>query len=242
VVITHPVEIVKGVVDSNFLLLCDHASNHIPDDLNNLGLSPEYLERHIAYDIGAAAMTRAMAQHLKAPAILTRFSRLIIDPNRGPDDPTLVMRLSDKAIIPGNARITEDDIAERKRRFYDPYDEAIRTVLDEAERAGKSLIIISNHSFTPCWQGYQRPWQVGLLWDGDDRIARPVINALTRDKTLCVGDNEPYGGGLPGDTIQRHASTRSLRNVLVEVRQDLISTQEGAEEWALKLSKIVCDF
>src|SRR3954453_12367657 len=121
----HPVDIVDGAVESGALILCDHASNAVPPDLGDLGLPEAEFRRHIAYDIGAAAVTRSLARRLNAPAILTRFSRLIIDPNRGRDDPTLVMRLSDGAVVPGNAKVDEAEIQRRIERFYDPYDDAI---------------------------------------------------------------------------------------------------------------------
>lgn len=123
---THPVETIVGDLARGIVLLCDHASNEVPDDLNSLGLPPEQFERHIGYDIGAAEVTRELARRLGAPAVLTRFSRLVIDPNRGRDDPTLVMRLSDGAVVPGNASIDDEGVAERIRRFYDPYDAHVR--------------------------------------------------------------------------------------------------------------------
>jgi predicted N-formylglutamate amidohydrolase len=121
-----PVETIEGALESGILILCDHASNAVPPDLGDLGLPEAEFERHIAYDIGAAAVTRSLARRLGAPAVLTRFSRLIIDPNRGRDDPTLVMRLSDGAVVPGNAHVDDAEIASRIERFYDPYDAASR--------------------------------------------------------------------------------------------------------------------
>src|ERR687889_2309887 len=132
----HPVEVVPGAVGSGALILGHHASNEVPPDLEDLGLPESEFERHIAYDIGAAAVTRRLARHLGAPAILTRFSRLIIDPNRGRDDPTLVMRLSDGAVVPGNAGVDDAEIARRIQRFYDPYDAAIASAVDRALAAG----------------------------------------------------------------------------------------------------------
>src|SRR4028119_2494175 len=120
-----PVETIEGSLESGVLILCDHASNAVPPDLGDLGLPETEFQRHIAYDIGAAAVTRSLARRLRAPAILTRFSRLLIDPNRGRDDPTLVMRLSDGAVVPGNARVGLDEVMRRIERFYDPYDAAI---------------------------------------------------------------------------------------------------------------------
>ncbi len=236
---SHPVEIVPGTAESGALILCDHASNAVPEDLRALGLPAAEFERHIAYDIGAAAVTRALARHLGAPAILTRFSRLVIDPNRGRDDPTLVMRLSDGAVVPGNAFIDEREVERRIARFYDPYDAAIRSAVGAGMRAGHPPCLIAVHSFTPVWRGSPRPWHAGILWDADDRFARPLIEGLRADPSLVVGDNEPYDGALAGDTIHRHATVRGLASTLIEIRQDLIADEAGAESWAARFAGLL---
>ncbi|SFG83898.1 N-formylglutamate amidohydrolase [Methylobacterium gossipiicola] len=236
----HPVETIPGDSSRGLLLVCDHASNHVPEDLDQLGVPEHEFARHIAYDIGAAAVTRHLAALLGAPAILTRFSRLIIDPNRGRADPTLVMRLSDGAIVPGNARIDEAGKAERIRRFYAPFDAAIDAHVAAAEATGVPPAILTMHSFTPYWRTVARPWHVGILWDRDDRLSAPLIAGLRADPAgLTVGDNEPYGGGLPGDTIDRHAIARGLRNALVEIRQDLIAAEPGQIEWAERFARLL---
>jgi predicted N-formylglutamate amidohydrolase len=235
----HPVEIVEGPPASGALILCDHASNAVPAEFGDLGLPEVEFQRHIAYDIGAAAVTRALAHCLGAPAILTRFSRLVIDPNRGRDDPTLVMRLSDGAVVPGNARVDEAEIARRVARFYEPYDAAITQALDRALGAGHPPVIVTVHSFTPIWRGWPRPWHAGILWDADDRFARPLLEGLAGEPGLVVGDNEPYDGALAGDTVDRHATARGLANALIEIRQDLIATEEGAAEWAERFARLL---
>jgi len=237
--LSHPVETVPGDLARGVILLCDHASNEVPADLHDLGLPSEQFERHIGYDIGAAALTRGLARRLGAPAVLTRFSRLVIDPNRGRDDPTLVMRLSDGAVVPGNAFIDDEGIAERIRRFYDPYDAQVASIIESAMAAGVAPVIVSVHSFTPVWRGWPRPWQIGLLWDGDDRMASLLTTVLEEDGERDVGRNEPYAGGLPGDTIDRHATSRGLANVLVEIRQDLIALESGADAWAERLARLI---
>jgi predicted N-formylglutamate amidohydrolase len=236
----HPVETISGDPGRGLLLICDHASNHVPEDLAQLGVPEHEFARHIAYDIGAAGVTRRLAALLGVPAILTRFSRLIIDPNRGRADPTLVMRLSDGAVVPGNARIDETGKAERIRRFYEPFDAAIEAGIAQAEATGVRPAIVTMHSFTPYWRGVPRPWEVGILWDRDDRMSAPLIAGLRADPAgLTVGDNEPYGGGLPGDTIDRHASARGLPNALVEIRQDLIVAEAGQAEWAGRFARLL---
>ncbi|MCJ2015035.1 N-formylglutamate amidohydrolase [Methylobacterium sp. J-076] len=235
----HPCEIIPGDPACGLVLACDHASNFVPPDIA-LGVAPEEFSRHIAYDIGAAGVTRALARALNAPAVLTNFSRLIIDPNRGRADPTLVMRLSDGAVVPGNARIDEAGKAARIARFYEPFDAGIAAALAAAEGAGRVPALVTIHSFTPYWRGVPRPWHVGILYDHDDRLARPLIAALGADPAgLVVGDNDPYGGGLPGDTIDRHASVRGLPNALVEIRQDLIAAEEGQRDWAARFARIL---
>ncbi|MGU3406042.1 N-formylglutamate amidohydrolase [Methylobacterium brachiatum] len=235
----HPCEIIPGDPACGLVIACDHASNFVPSDIE-LGVPESEFGRHIAYDIGAAAVTRGLAARLNVPAILTNFSRLIIDPNRGRSDPTLVMRLSDGAVVPGNARIDEAGKQARIARFYAPFDAAIDEAVAAAEAAGRPPAILTMHSFTPYWRGIARPWQVGILYDRDERFARPLIAALEADPAgLTVGDNQPYGGGLPGDTIDRHATARGLPNALVEIRQDLIAGAAGQEEWAERFARIL---
>ncbi|MEO1197680.1 MAG: N-formylglutamate amidohydrolase [Pseudomonadota bacterium] len=236
-----PVEEISGAIDSGLLLLCDHASNALPARYGSLGLPRSELERHIGYDIGVAPITRALSERLNAPALLTRFSRLLIDPNRGADDPTLVMRLSEGTVIPGNATINDAEIAYRRAAFYDPYNRAIDRKLTEMAATGVPPAVFSIHSFTPVYKGVERPWDVGILWDRDDRLAGPVLEALRADPALVVGDNEPYTGALDGDTLNRHATARGFANALIEIRQDLITGDDGITVWAERLVAILTD-
>jgi predicted N-formylglutamate amidohydrolase len=232
---SRPVDAVPGAIESGLVLLCDHASNALPPEYGDLGLPPEAFARHIAYDIGAAEVTRGLARGLRAPALLTTWSRLLLDPNRGRDDPTLVMRLSDGQIVPGNRHVDEAEIERRLQRFYDPYDAAITAELDRFAAAGVVPIVVSMHSFTPAWKGVPRPWHVGLLTDRDYRVTTPLLVALKADPLLVVGDNEPYDGALAGDTLHRHATRRGLPNTLVEIRQDLIADKAGVAAWVERL-------
>ena len=152
------------------LLLCDHASNALPAAYGALGLEPRLFETHIAYDIGAAHLTRTLAASYGAPAVLGRWSRLLIDLNRGRDDPTLVMKLSDGSLIPGNAAADAAEVQKRIREFHAPYHAAITREIDRLA----APVLVSFHSFTPAWKGRPRPWQVGVLWDRDGRLARPA--------------------------------------------------------------------
>lgn len=224
----------------HLIFVCDHASNALPAEYGTLGLEPDLFRRHIAYDIGAADVTRAMAQAFNAPAILGTYSRLLIDLNRGADDPTLVMKLSDGAIIPGNAKAGPAEVANRTRRFYRPYHDAIEAEIARARGKKITPVIISIHSFTPEWRGRKRPWQVGVLWDRKDgRLARPLLEALRRESDLTVGDNEPYSGELEGDCMAQHALAHGFAHVLIEIRQDLIADKAGAAHWASRLTPIL---
>ena len=233
---TEAVETIAGARDAGVLFICDHASNATPADLGALGLPPDQFRRHIAWDIGAAAVTRELARLFDAPAALTRFSRLVIDPNRGADDPTLVMRVSDGAIIPGNAEADAAEIERRLRLYWRPYREAIAAWIAAMEATGRVPAIVSIHSFTPAWKGEPRRWEVAALWDKDPRLAVPLMRAL-REDGFVVGDNEPYDGALEGDTLYDLATSRGLAHVLVEIRQDLVETDAAAGAMAARLAR-----
>lgn len=229
-----PFEIIGNDRPGRWLITCDHASNHVPDTVNDgdLGLPPEQMARHIAYDIGAAGVARALGEMLDSPVILTHFSRLVIDPNRGLDDPTLLMKLYDGTIIPGNRRADATERARRVAEFWVPYHDAYETL---AARAG--TVICAVHSFTPRLAGRTpRPWEIGVLSSFDRRLADPLLARLRSDLVTPVGDNEPYGGHLPGDAVDQHALRHGRLNVLLELRQDLITTEDGQVAWAARLA------
>jgi len=233
------VDHVPGAAGAGLVLVADHASNHVPADLGDLGLPPAEFARHIAFDIGVAPLTRALAARLGVPAVLSRFSRLVIDPNRGDDDPTLVMRLSDGAVVPGNARLDEAGRRARIERFWRPYDAALTAAIDAGFAAGRPPILFSLHSFTPIWRGVPRPWHCGVLWDTDPRLPEFLLARLGADPALVVGDNEPYDGALDGDTMNRHGTRRGLAHAILEVRQDLIADDAGVAAWADRLEPIL---
>ena len=237
-----PVEWLRRDGDPSLLLLCDHASNAIPPELGDLGLDAADRARHIAHDIGARGLTQALSDLLEAPAILSGVSRLVIDTNRGEDDPTLVMRLYDGSVIPGNRSVDAAETARRIETYHRPYHEAVASAIDDALALGATPRLISIHSFTPQLRGRApRPWHVGVLWDEDDRIARPLIARLAAEDELVVGDNEPYSGRLRGDCMYRHGTSRGLPHVLIEVRNDLIADRAGQEAWAALLARCLAD-
>ncbi|MCY0096546.1 N-formylglutamate amidohydrolase [Hoeflea ulvae] len=235
-----PFEIIPGDPSHSLVLLADHAMNRLPSEYGDLGLPAEAFGRHIAYDIGVEDVTRGLCERLGVPAVLGCFSRLLIDPNRGEDDPTLIMKLSDGMVIPANHPLAE---AERERRlnlFHRPYHDAVSTVISETWRKSrKPPLVVSVHSFTHAWKGVPRPWHAGVLWDTDPRAARMMIEQLAADPALIVGDNEPYDGALRGDTMHRHCSMTGIAHALLEIRQDLIGDQAGVESWADRLAPIL---
>ena len=224
--------------DPRLLIVCDHASNATPPGYGTLGMPADDFERHIAYDIGVDGVTRALSKILNCPAVLSRFSRLVIDPNRGEDDPTLIMKLSDGAIISGNRAVDTAETEKRLNLCHRPYHEAIETAIKRSEsETGRGPDMISIHSFTRQLTGRApRPWHVGVLYDWDLETADAMLKSFRADPDLCVGDNEPYTGKLEGDCMWRHATHRRLPHALLEIRNDLIETPEAQEQWASRLA------
>jgi predicted N-formylglutamate amidohydrolase len=222
-----------------WLVTCDHASNAVPGWVSggDLGLPAADMARHIAWDPGAAGVARALGRLLDSPVILSTFSRLVIDPNRGEDDPTLVMRLYDGSVIPANRRIDCAGIGQRLDRLYRPYHAAYAALA--ARRP--DTVVLAIHSFTRCLNGRTpRPWHLGVLYSHrDERLSRPLVARLMAEPDLCIGDNEPYSGHLPGDAIDRHALEPGRLNTLIEVRNDLIGDEPAQEAWAARLAPIL---
>ena len=235
-----PFDIVEGDRKRGIVLLADHARRDLPEDYGSLGLPAAEFDRHIAYDIGVETVTRELAALLGVPAVFATFSRLLIDPNRGEDDPTLIRQLYDGTVVPGNYPISAEERERRLDRLYRPYHDAVGVMIASVAQASASApFIFSVHSFTPAMQGLERAWHVGILWDRDDRVARPLIDMLAADKDLVVGDNEPYDGALRGDTMFRHAIVNGFAHALIEIRQDLIADRKNAVAWAERLAPIV---
>ena len=222
-----------------WLITCDHASNRVPPDIagGDLGISAADMTRHIAWDVGADGLARALGAALDSPVICSNFSRLVIDPNRGTDDPTLVMRLYDGTIIPANRYVDGAEVARRLDGLYHPYHAAYAQLA--ARQSG--TVIVAIHSFTPCLKNRPpRPWHVGVLHSHlDSGFSRALIARLRDEADLCVGDNEPYAGHLPGDAIDRHALRPGRLNTLIELRNDLIATEADQQVWALRLAPIL---
>ena len=221
-----------------WVVTCDHASNRVPETVagGDLGLPPEDMARHIAYDIGAAGLAGALGAALYSPVILSDFSRLVIDPNRGEDDPTLCMKIYDGSIIPANRHADAAEVERRLALFHRPYQDALAGLL--ARRADP--VILAIHSFTPQLKGRApRPWHVGVLYVGDTRLALPLLAQLRAADDICVGDNEPYSGHLPGDALDRHGVQPGLPHVLIELRNDLIAAPEQQQNWGRRLAPML---
>ncbi len=224
------------------LLLADHAGAAIPRSLDRLGLGEIPLQRHIAYDIGSPGVTERLSELLDAPALIHGYSRLLIDPNRDLDDPTSICVISDGVVVPGNRDLDPAQAAARAMAFHHPYHEAIGSEIDRLTARDGPPAIISVHTFTRKLRGAERPWHVGILWDDDGRIPLPLIAALSQDRSLVVGDNQPYSGrNRHGYTVETHAYPRGLPNVLIEIRQDLVTTDEDARAWGDRLAGPLSD-
>ncbi|WP_299361483.1 N-formylglutamate amidohydrolase [uncultured Paracoccus sp.] len=233
-----PFRVVGADRPSRWLITCDHASNHVPSWVNggDLGIAQADMDRHIAYDVGAAGLALALAEQLDAPAILSHFSRLVIDPNRGEDDPTLLMRLYDGTVIPANRHA---DGAERERRLRDLY-RPYHTALAGIAATHPHRAICAVHSFTPRLRGRSsRPWAVGILYSHRDERLGPAMVQACRDQGWVTGDNQPYAGHLDGDSIDRHALAHGRPNLLIEVRNDLIRDDAGQQVWADRLAPLM---
>lgn len=221
-----------------WLITVDHATNRVPDWVGggDLGIAPEDMARHIAYDVGAAGVARHLGARLQAPVVGSDFSRLVIDPNRGEDDPTLLMRLYDGTVIPANR---DADAAERVRRLdrlHRPYHAA----LERLAGARPDRAICAIHSFTPQLRCRPpRPWVVGVLYSHRDERLAPLLIERCRQQGWVTGDNQPYSGHLDGDSIDRHALTQGRPNVLIELRNDLIADEAGQIEWAERLVPVM---
>lgn len=217
---------------ANCILTCEHAGNIVPAVLKMLGLEDEDYGKHYAVDVGIRRVTEMLSDLLDAPAIFGNYSRLVVDLNRDILHPTAFVTAGEGKPIPGNIGITEDDRTARIRELYDPYNTALAAMLDHATADGAHPAIVSMHSFTPQYFQFRRPWQVGFLWTHDARISNAMI-AFFEGAGFTVGNNQPYDHRiLRGSAINRHADARCLSNTLVEIRNDLISNDKGADEWA----------
>lgn len=235
-----PVRILNPDSPSPLLLVCDHAGKAVPAALRGLGVPPAELDRHIGWDIGAAAVTEGLVNRLNACAILSVYSRLVVDCNRWPDSPTLMPAISDGTPVPANQDMSETARTLRMEALYQPYHDAITAQCRQMQAQRRIPVLISIHSFTPQMNGFQRPWHVGVLWNRDGRLALPMLDALRAEGDLTVGDNEPYSARTGTDfTIIHHGEEVGSPVLMLEIRQDLIADKAGAEGWADRLARLL---
>lgn len=229
-----------GGAEAKLLLVCDHASSTIPPDLGDLGLAAADRLCHVAWDIGAAEVVRLLALRLGCPAVLAGISRLVIDCNRQPGDPSSIPACSCGVEVPGNRGVDEAEALRRAERWFWPYHTEIGNRIGRMWRHGRVPVVVAIHSFTPCINGGRpRPWHVGVLWNRDPRMAKPVIEALSAKRDLVVGDNQPYSGREINYTLDTHAGAAGLPNVSFEIRQDLVADPAGCERWAGILAEVL---
>jgi len=219
---------------SPFVLICEHASNVMPKTLGTLGLAEAELTRHIAWDIGAEKVGRLLSRLMDAPLLLQRYSRLAYDCNRPPESPDSIPEMSELTAIPGNRKLSAEDRLARAREIYRPFHDGVSAVLDKRAAGGQTSLVVSIHSFTPVYKGKARSVELGILHDRDTTLSSKLIKSFPNiDARL----NEPYG---PKDgvlhTLNLHGFTRGLQHAMIEIRNDLVSTERGQDEWAQRLS------
>jgi predicted N-formylglutamate amidohydrolase len=227
---------------SRFVIVVDHAGRRIPRRLKNLGLPPEELERHIAWDIGGLAVGRQVAAELDASLLAQNYSRLVIDCNRDPKVASSIPRLGESVPIPGNIDLSDAEIAARRAEIFDPYHERLRALLDERQAAGTPTILVAQHTMTNIFKGARREMHAAVLYNRDRRFAGLVLDSLRREADLLIADNEPYFVSDETDyTIPRHGEARGLPHVEIEIRQDLVSDEAGQSAWAKRIAGALKD-
>ncbi|HTV71317.1 MAG TPA: N-formylglutamate amidohydrolase [Rhizobiaceae bacterium] len=234
------VEVTNRGGKSPFLVICDHASNHVPEPFGTLGLEAADLQRHIAWDPGALPVAKRLAEVLDATLVASCISRLVIDCNRPLDAPDLISALSEATAVPGNENLSDLDRRKRIALSWEPFHAAIEDVIEERLAAGRGTWLLSVHSFTPVYHGKDRPWHVGIIHDDDTSLAAPLIEALLADKELVVGKNEPYS---PADrvyfTLEQHGRSRNLPCAMIEIRNDEIEDGSSQRQWGDRLAAIL---
>lgn len=223
---------------SNIVLLCEHASNFIPEPWNNLGLRDEHLQTHHAWDAGAADLTIALSQLLDAPAVFSGVSRLFLDYNRPPRHPLQYPAKIDNVVVPGNADLSDKEICERERIAYFPLSDLTEQLLEEKSKTGDIPILVTVHSCEPEWEGALRPWPVAIISEWDRRLAEPLVALLKEQQDQPVGDNQPYDGRESrGNTLVHHAGSRRIPHAALEMRKDVLSTESGVIYWSEIIAK-----
>ncbi len=222
------------------LIACDHASNRIPRSMNGLGIDPRLLGLHIAYDIGAQQVAMRLSENFDAPLLLANYSRLALDLNRFPEDPGMFLEVSDEHRIPGNELLDQASREVRVRHLFEPYHQKFGSMVSIIKQKYRQPIILSVHSFTNKFNGLERPWSFGVLWDHDENLAKNLLSNLEQQAQeqvppMQIGDNKPYHANSPqGYSLVVHAKNTGVEMALVEIRQDLIGDAPG-QQWASEI-------
>lgn len=235
-----PACILRPEGKSDLLLAADHAGRLIPRALGTLGLDEAERQRHIAWDIGIAAVTERLAALLDATAVLQAYSRLVIDCNRAPGHPTSIPVISELTPIPGNEGLSDEDRAARRQAIFDPYHAALAGLIDRRIAAGRRTVLVAMHSFTPVFKSIARSIEVGVLYHHETQLSRLMIELLRAEGDLRVGANEPYAITDDSDyTVPVHGEGRGLHHVEIEIRQDLITGAAGQTAWAERMVRVL---
>jgi predicted N-formylglutamate amidohydrolase len=235
-----PVRVLQPDGTSDFVLVADHAGRLIPRALGDLGLDEVERRRHIAWDIGIAGVTEAMAELMDAASVLQVYSRLVIDCNRALDHPTSIPPVSELTAISGNEAVSKEQRAARRQAIFDPYQSAIAQLLDRRAAASRRTILVAMHSFTPVFKGVARRVEVGVLYRHETPLSRIMLDLLRAEGDLVVGANEPYAITDTSDyTIPVHGEGRGLDHLEIEIRQDLIADETGQTVWAKRMARLL---
>jgi predicted N-formylglutamate amidohydrolase len=231
-----PVEVFNAQGASPLVLLCEHASNYVPDAYERLGLTPEDLNRHIAWDLGAAEVTRHLSDALQAPAFLGTYSRLLIDLNRPLTAPDSIVVLSEDTPIPGNKMVSNEERRQRHEMIFNPFHALVSQTLGDRQNRGIATLLVSIHSFTPVYRGQTRHLHAGVLFDAAADLGHLMAKGLEADG-LTVGLNAPYETTRETDyAVPIHGDDRGIPAILIEIRNDLIDDASGVTEWTARLA------
>lgn len=226
----------------DFVVVCDHASNYLPAEFGSLGLPAAELSRHIAWDPGAVGVARRMAELLDSPLVESRVSRLLVDCNRPPEAIDLIPEISETTQIPGNRGLDDTARAKRVALSHTPFHDTLGSLIEARLAAGHACNVVTVHTFTPIYRGVPRPWEIGIIHDSDERLSRPLAAALGMKGGLTVGDNQPYS---PADrvyyTLERHARSRELPCVMIEIRNNEVASPADERRWAELLAPLLAD-
>lgn len=217
------VEVIGAQANGPALILCEHASHHIPAQYQGLGLSAEAQQSHAAWDPGARAVALALAKALNAPMVAAKVSRLVYDCNRPPEAASAMPDRSEVIEVPGNRSLGATERAARVAQVYTPFCNAVSQVIAARKAAGLTTALITVHSFTPVWFDTPRTCEIGILHDSDTGLADAMLSEAHRLPHRVIRRNDPYG---PNDgvthSLKLHGLAHHLPNVMIEIRNDLL--------------------